>query len=56
VLVTVVSFGSSEKLGAAYGIAVTATKVATTLLTFFVIHNDLRYDPCLSLLSTGVFC
>jgi KUP system potassium uptake protein len=55
VLVAVVSFGSSEKLGAAYGIAVTATKVAMTLLTFFVIHNDLRYGPCLSLLSTGVF-
>ncbi|MCL6486558.1 MAG: KUP/HAK/KT family potassium transporter, partial [Janthinobacterium lividum] len=38
VLMAVVGFGSSEKLAAAYGIAVTATMLATTILTFFVIR------------------
>jgi K+ transporter len=36
VLIAVVGFGSSDKLAGAYGIAVTATMFATTILTFFV--------------------
>jgi KUP system potassium uptake protein len=38
VLLAVIGFGSSDKLAGAYGIAVTATMLATTLLTFFVIR------------------
>jgi K+ transporter len=36
VLIAVIGFGSSDKLAGAYGIAVTATMLATTILTFFV--------------------
>jgi KUP system potassium uptake protein len=38
VLLAVIGFGSSDKLAGAYGIAVTATMLATTFLTFFVIR------------------
>ena len=38
VLLAVVGFGSSDNLAAAYGIAVTATMLSTTILTFFVIR------------------
>jgi KUP system potassium uptake protein len=55
VLVAVISFGSSDRLGAAYGIAVTATMLATSILTFFVIHNGWKYSLGLSLFSTGFF-
>lgn len=34
-----VGFGSSDALASAYGIAVTATMLITTLLTFFVVHR-----------------
>eukprot|EP01030_Chromulinospumella_sphaerica_P014518 gene14517-14313_t len=36
VLLAVIGFGSSDKLAGAYGIAVTATMLCTTVLTFFV--------------------
>jgi KUP system potassium uptake protein len=55
VILAVLFFGSSDNLGAAYGIAVTATMLATTILTFFVIHYGWKYSLPLSLFSTGFF-
>ena len=55
VLLAVVGFGSSENLAAAYGIAVTATMLATTILTFFVIRYRWKLPLVLCLLATGFF-
>jgi KUP system potassium uptake protein len=55
VVLAVLMFESSDRLGAAYGIAVTATMLATTLLTFFVIRHGWKYSLLLSLLATGFF-
>ena len=55
VLMAVVGFGSSEKLAAAYGIAVTATMLATTILTFFVIRYRWKMNLLLCWAATGFF-
>jgi KUP system potassium uptake protein len=55
VILAVISFGSSERLGAAYGIAVTATMLTTTILTFFVVHYKWRYSLPLTLAATAFF-
>lgn len=55
VLAAVVGFGSSANLAAAYGIAVTATMLITTILTFFVIRHSWKYNLLLCILSTGFF-
>ena len=55
VLLAVVGFGSSESLASAYGIAVTATMLATTILTFFVIRYRWRLNLALCLAATGLF-
>lgn len=55
VILAVLFFGSSDNLGAAYGIAVTATMLATTILTFFVIRYGWKYSLPISILSTGFF-
>nr|WP_314605765.1 potassium transporter Kup [uncultured Janthinobacterium sp.] len=55
VLLAVVGFGSSEKLAAAYGIAVTATMLATTILTFFVIRYRWKMNLLLCWAATGFF-
>lgn len=55
VLVAVLGFGSSSNLASAYGVAVTGTMLATTLLTFFVIHYGWGYNLLLSLFATGFF-
>lgn len=55
VLVAVLGFGSSSNLASAYGVAVTGTMVATTLLTFFVIHYGWGYNLLLSIFATGFF-
>ena len=55
VLLAVVGFGSSSHLAAAYGIAVTATMLVTTLLTFFVVRYGWRYNLLLCLAATGFF-
>lgn len=55
VLSAVVGFGSSANLAAAYGIAVTATMLITTILTFFVIRYSWKYNLLLCLFSTGFF-
>ncbi|WP_255757172.1 potassium transporter Kup [Massilia sp. erpn] len=55
VLLAVVGFGSSENLAAAYGIAVTATMLATTILTFFVIRYRWKLPLLLCFAATGFF-
>lgn len=55
VILAVLYFGTSDNLGAAYGIAVTATMLATTVLTFFVIRYGWKYNLTLSLMATGFF-
>ncbi|MFL6636500.1 MAG: potassium transporter Kup [Massilia sp.] len=55
VLLAVIGFGSSDALASAYGIAVTATMLATTILTFFVIRYRWRMNLLLCLGATGFF-
>jgi KUP system potassium uptake protein len=51
----VIGFGSSSKLGSAYGVAVTGTMLVTTFLTFFVIRYSWRYPLWLCITATGLF-
>ena len=51
----VIGFGSSSRLAGAYGVAVTATMLVDTLLTFFVIRYIWRYPLVLCILATGFF-
>ena len=55
VLIAVIGFGSSDRLAGAYGIAVTATMFATTILTFFVTRYRWRLPLLLCLAATGFF-
>ncbi|NGZ83485.1 potassium transporter Kup [Duganella aceris] len=55
VLLAVIGFGSSDKLAGAYGIAVTATMLATTVLTFFVIRYRWNLPLWLCIAATGFF-
>jgi KUP system potassium uptake protein len=55
VLLAVIGFGSSDNLAAAYGIAVTATMLATTVLTFFVIRYRWQINLMLCWAATGFF-
>jgi KUP system potassium uptake protein len=55
VLIAVIGFGSSEKLAGAYGIAVTATMMATTVLTFFVTRYRWHLPLALCIGATGFF-
>jgi KUP system potassium uptake protein len=55
VLGAVIGFGSSSELAAAYGVAVTATMLVDTLLTFFVIRFGWGYPLALCIASTGFF-
>ena len=55
VTAAVIGFGSSSRLAGAYGVAVTATMMVDTLLTFFVIRYAWRYPLWLCLLATGFF-
>ena len=55
VLVAVIGFGSSSRLASAYGVAVTATMLVDTLLTFFVIRYLWGYPLWLCLSATGFF-
>ena len=55
VAMAVISFGSSSNLAAAYGIAVTGTMMATTVLTFFVIRFGWKYNLALCVAATGFF-
>lgn len=55
VLLAVIGFGSSSNLASAYGIAVTATMLITTFLTFFVIRYKWKYNLFLCVVVTGFF-
>lgn len=55
VAVLVVGFGSSSKLAAAYGLAVTGTMVITTLLAFVVVRKLWGWGWGLSLAIAGSF-
>ncbi|MCX7961838.1 MAG: potassium transporter Kup [Burkholderiales bacterium] len=55
VLLAVVGFGSSSRLAAAYGVAVTATMLVDTLLAFFVVRFLWNYPLWLCLVATGFF-
>jgi KUP system potassium uptake protein len=55
VLLAVAGFGSSNNLAAAYGIAVTITMLTTTVLTFFVVRYQWRYNLPLCCAATGFF-
>ena len=50
-----VGFGSSSALATAYGIAVTATMVLTTVMTFFVVRFGWRYPLTVAVGATGFF-
>jgi KUP system potassium uptake protein len=55
VVAAVIGFGSSSRLASAYGVAVTATMMVDTLLTFFVIRFLWKYPLWLCLFATGFF-
>jgi len=55
VIAAVVGFGSSDSLASAYGIAVTATMVTTTILTFFVIRYGWKINPWICWSATLFF-
>jgi KUP system potassium uptake protein len=55
VLAAVIGFGSSSELASAYGVAVTATLLMDTLITFFVIRYGWGYPLWLCLAATGFF-
>ncbi|MCI1193093.1 potassium transporter Kup [Calidifontimicrobium sp. SYSU G02091] len=55
IVLAVVFFGSSSRLAAAYGIAVTLDMTITTVMTFFVLRYGWKYPLALCLGATGVF-
>jgi KUP system potassium uptake protein len=55
IVVAVAAFGSSSALATAYGIAVTAEMVLTTVMTFFVVRHGWRYPLWLAAAATGCF-
>ncbi|HEY9066192.1 MAG TPA: potassium transporter Kup [Burkholderiaceae bacterium] len=55
IVAAVLHFGSSSALATAYGIAVTATMVLTTVMTFFVIRYLWNYPWWLCVAATGFF-
>jgi len=55
VAVLVIGFGSSSKLAAAYGIAVTGTMVITTLLAFVVVRKSWGWGWVPSVAVAGAF-
>ncbi len=55
IVVAVALFGSSDSLGAAYGITVTIDMLITTIMTLFVVRYGWKYPWPLVLLATGFF-
>ena len=55
VLAATLGFGSSSALASAYGIAVTLTMLATTILTWFVVRHAWRYPAWVAFAATGFF-
>lgn len=50
VMITMITFQSSENLVSAYGIAVAGTMLTTTLLAFFVVYYEWKYPLWLSVM------
>jgi KUP system potassium uptake protein len=55
IVAAIIGFGSSSRLAAAYGVAVTGTMLVTTILTFFVIRYAWGYNLLLAIAATGFF-
>ena len=55
IVIAVVMFGSSDALGAAYGITVTIDMLITTTMTFFVVRYAWGFPWSLVALATGFF-
>ena len=55
IVVAVALFGSSDSLGAAYGITVTIDMLITTTMTFFVLRYGWKYPWSIALAATGFF-
>ncbi|HEY4958112.1 MAG TPA: KUP/HAK/KT family potassium transporter, partial [Caldimonas sp.] len=55
IVIAVVLFGSSDSLGAAYGITVTIDMLITTTMTFFVVRYAWKYPWSLAVAATGFF-
>jgi len=55
IVIAVLMFGTSSKLAAAYGIAVTIDMLITTTMTFFVIRYGWNYPWSLCFAATGFF-
>ena len=55
VLLACYGFGSSSAMASAYGIAVTATMLITTVLTYFVVRHAWGYPAWVSFAATAVF-
>jgi len=55
VILAVLGFGSSSALASAYGIAVTVTMLATTILTFFVVRHAWKYPLPVAAGTTALF-
>jgi KUP system potassium uptake protein len=55
VILAVLGFGSSSALASAYGIAVTVTMLATTILTFFVVRHAWKYPLPVAAGATALF-
>ena len=55
IVAAVIGFGSSEHLAAAYGIAVTGTMVATTLLALVVARRQWHWNRLVVMLAGAIF-
>ena len=55
VVIAVALFGSSDNLGAAYGITVTIDMLITTTMTFFVVRYGWRFPWTVAVGATGFF-
>ncbi|HEY2186994.1 MAG TPA: KUP/HAK/KT family potassium transporter, partial [Caldimonas sp.] len=55
VVIAVVLFGSSDNLGAAYGITVTIDMLITTTMTFFVVRYGWKFPWAVAIGATGFF-
>ena len=55
IIAAILGFGSSTRLASAYGVAVSGTMLATTILTFFVIRFAWGYNLALCIAVTGFF-
>ena len=55
IVAAIIGFGSSTRLASAYGVAVSGTMLATTILTFFVIRFGWGYNLLLCIAATGFF-